>query len=143
MRAVTGLRDSSATLPADVEQQVSTIVETQILPGALAACGDRRFARAQGRLAERHRLTVLEHEPGHGARGDERAVALDLCLLKGSRHNVHINAWADWWSGFSHYTSMIFQIPSTNFRSPRFAREAITADGELTGPGWWRRLLGG
>lgn len=132
--------DSSGTLPADVEHQVSTIIETQILPELrwpLVVTSDSLALKR--RLAQRYRLTVLDHEPGHGARGDERAVALDLRLLKASRHNYHVNAWADWWSGFSHYTSRIFEIPSTNFRSPRFAREEITAEGRLLRPRWWRR----
>jgi hypothetical protein len=51
--------------------------------------------------------------------------------LKNSRFNYHINAWVGWWSGFSHYTSLIFNIPSMNFRAPKFAREQITASGEL------------
>jgi hypothetical protein len=60
------------------------------------------------------------------------ALAVDLCLLRDSHHNFHINAWRPWWSGFSHYTSRIFEIPSTNFRTPGFAREEISAKGDYS-----------
>lgn len=132
--------DPSATLPANLEREVTSLVEAEILPASrlpIVVISDSLALKR--RLAERYRLIALDHQPGHGARGDERGVALDLCLLKGSRHNYHINAWADWWSGFSHYTSTIFAIPSTNFRSPRFAREEITAEGRLLRRRWWQR----
>jgi hypothetical protein len=132
--------DAATALPVDVAQEVTNIIENGILPQSrlpIVVISDSLALKRQ--LAERYGLASLGHEPGHGARGDERAVALDLCLLRRSRHNYHINAWADWWSGFSHYTSRIFEIPSTNFRSPRFAREEITAEGRLRRPRWWRR----
>jgi hypothetical protein len=46
---------------------------------------------------------------------------------------VLVNLWATWWSGFSHYTSLIFAIPSLNLRAPEFQVEAVGAHGEQTG----------
>lgn len=135
--------DPSATLPVEVMRTVTATIARHILPHTrwpLVVTSDSLALKRA--LAERYHLSWLPHAPGHGARGDEFAVALDLCALKGAREIYHINAWADWWSGFSHYTSMIFEIPSVNFRAPRFAKEAITADGTLRRPSWWRRLSG-
>ena len=89
-------------------------------------------------LARRYGMIALPHRSQHGAFGNALPVAIDLNMLKNSRFNYHINCRADWWSGFSHYTSMIFRVPSMNFRSPHFAKEEITAQGQLVAPRrWW------
>ena len=43
---------------------------------------------------------------------------LDVELLKRANHIYHINLWQTWWSGFSHYTSLIFDVPETNVVGP-------------------------
>ena len=86
-------------------------------------------------------MAMLPHRSQHGAFGTVLPVAMDLCMLKRSRFNYHINVWSDWWSGFSHYTSMIFKIPSMNFREPRYAKEEITAQGQLTTDRRWWQLF--
>jgi hypothetical protein len=58
-------------------------------------------------------------------------VAVDMCLLRHSKANHHINAWASWWSGFSHYTSILSGVGGLNFRAPLFACEAVSAQGSL------------
>jgi hypothetical protein len=111
---------------------VCSILERSILPharSALAVTSDSHELKCE--LAERFGLMTLPHRSQHGAFGLALPVAMDLCLLKNSRFNYHINAWVGWWSGFSHYTSLIFNIPSMNFRAPDFVREEITASGEL------------
>ncbi len=85
-------------------------------------------------LAKRYGMRMLPHRSQHGAFGHALPVAMDMCMLKNSRFNYHINSWATWWSGFSHYTSVIFQIPSMNFRAPQFTKEEISAQGELVSP---------
>lgn len=51
----------------------------------------------------------------HGGLSGAASVCRDLDLLANSGKNFHINAWANWWSGFSHYTSLICGVPSINF----------------------------
>jgi hypothetical protein len=80
-------------------------------------------------LAEKYGFIVIPHQSQHGAFGNARPVAMDLCMLKNSKFNYHINSWATWWSGFSHYTSIIFNIPSMNFRAPDFIKEEISRNG--------------
>jgi hypothetical protein len=76
-------------------------------------------------LARRYNMLILPYQSQHGAYGDMSSVALDLCMLKNAKFIYHINLWATWWSGFSHYTSLIFNIPSMNFRAPDFAIEEV------------------
>lgn len=77
-------------------------------------------------LIRRFGFNALPHRSEHGAFNENiEPVALDLCLLAHSKFNFHINLWASWWSGFSHYTSLIYDIPSVNFRAPHFLAEAI------------------
>lgn len=136
----TGRRVSDA-----VARRVRSIVEARILPRAqrpIVVTSDCYTLKRD--LVDQYGMAMLPHASEHGAFGHVRPVVLDLCLLKHSRFNHHINAWTDWWSGFSHYTSLVFQIPGMNFRAERFAREEVTATGELlTDPPWWRRLFGG
>lgn len=137
--------DPAATPPAATEQLICSIVERHVLPRhqcpivVTSDCYSLKVA-----LARRYGMTAFPHHSQHGAFGNERPVAVDLCLLKHSRFNYHINAWADWWSGFSHYTSMVFRIPSMNFRAPRYEREEVTATGQLlTARRWWQVLARG
>ena len=46
--------------------------------------------------------------------GNVGPVVRDLDLLRHSSVNFHINAGQAWWSGFSHYTSLIFDVPYLN-----------------------------
>jgi len=82
-------------------------------------------------LARRYSFIVFPHAPHHGSSGNALPVSIDIHLLRNSNFNWHINAWQPWWSGFSHYTSLIFTIPSANFRTPLFIREEITSLGVL------------
>ena len=77
-------------------------------------------------LAQRFNFHILPHRSEHGAFNiNIGPVATDMCLLSMSKMNFHINLWASWWSGFSHYTSLIFDIPSLNFRAPNFSPEFV------------------
>jgi hypothetical protein len=129
--------------PPATRRVVETIIETHILPRAqrpLVVTSDCHALKTD--LARRYAMLTLPHRSRHGAYGEALPVAADLCVLRHSRFNYHINVWADWWSGFSHYTSLIFQIPSMNFRLPDFSREEVTASGRLlTARPWWRRWL--
>jgi len=137
--------DPAATVTDESERLIHSIIERHVLPrqqSPLVVTSDCH--RLKLALAQRYRMTALPHRSQHGAFGNVRPVAIDLCLLKHSRFNYHINAWADWWSGFSHYTSMIFRIPSMNFRAPRYEREEVTAEGQLlSARRWWRMLTRG
>lgn len=127
------------TVDSETESRIDRIVEGEVLTGdggPLVVISDSQALKQ--RLCDRFGLLTLPHQSHHGAFGHTEAVAADLCLLKRSRFNYHINAWSDWWSGFSHYTSLIFQVPSANFRSPRFDREDVTADGRMR-RSWWPR----
>jgi hypothetical protein len=135
-------RDPAARLPDTDALRIRSLIEQHVLPRRqlpLLVTSDCHELKID--LARRYGMLTLSHRSGHGAYGDERPVAMDLCTLKHSRFNYHINTWADWWSGFSHYTSMVFRIPSMNFRSPRFATEEITSEGRLLARRrWWHRL---
>jgi hypothetical protein len=124
--------DPSGTVQNEVKPLIFAIIEQQILPRAaapLVVTSDCHELKCE--LVQRYGMQKLPHRSQHGAFGHALPVAMDLCMLKHSRFNHHINAWATWWSGFSHYTSIVFEIPSANFRAPHFAREAITAEGQL------------
>lgn len=132
--------DPTARVSVEAELLIHSIIEQHVLPrrqAPVVVTSDCHALKLD--LARRYDLATLPHHSQHGAFGNVRPVALDLCLLKHSRFNYHINVWADWWSGFSHYTSLIFGIPSMNFRAPRYAREEITAHGQLlSARRWWQ-----
>ncbi len=135
--------DPNATLPRKSIRLIDRIVETHLLPRAEApvvVTSDCHSIKMD--LARRYGFSTLPHRSRHGAFGQVEPVAMDLCMLKHSTFNCHINVWADWWSGFSHYTAMIFRTPSINFRAPRFACEEVTAEGRLLAErAWWQRLM--
>jgi len=137
--------DPAAQVPAGSRRRIDSLIERHIVPRRqvpIVVTSDCHALKLD--LARRYGMLTLPHQSRHGAFGHVRPVALDLCLLKHSRFNYHINAWADWWSGFSHYTSMIFRIPSMNFRAPRYEREEVTAQGQLlTARRWWRAFARG
>ena len=115
--------------------QAQRLLETEILPRIrrpLVLTSDSFELKSA--LAQRYGLLYLPHRSQHGAfNGTTLPVAIDLCLLSRSHFNHHINLWATWWSGFSHYTSLVFAIPSLNLRAPDFQVEAVGAHGEQTG----------
>lgn len=132
--------DANARVPGDVEHRIRSIIEQHVLPRAqfaVVVTSDCHPLKLD--LALAYGMAALPHRSQHGAFGTVLPVVTDLCLLKHSRFNYHINVWSDWWSGFSHYTSIIFNIPSMNFREPRYAKEEITAQGELIAARrWWQ-----
>ena len=124
--------------PADMARAIDNIIEKHVLPRAgspLVITSDSHALKRQ--LSRQYGMLALPHRSQHGAFGGALPVAVDLCVVRNARVNYHINTWADWWSGFSHYTSLIFQIPSINFRSPRFWKEEVTASGRLIRERWW------
>jgi hypothetical protein len=134
--------ESNAKLQNDVWRLIFSIIERHVLARAqspVVVTSDCHELKVE--LARRYGMLTLPHRSRHGAFGGVLPVAMDTCMLKNSRFNYHINCFADWWSGFSHYTSMIFTIPSMNFRAPRFAKEEITAQGLLVkARPWWSAL---
>lgn len=124
--------DAAAMVQDDKLPLIFSLIEQRILPrtqSPLVVTSDCYELKCE--LARRYGMRIMPHRSQHGAYGNALPVALDLCMLKNSRFNYHINSWATWWSGFSHYTSIIFGIPSMNFRAPHFAQEEVTAAGEL------------
>lgn len=114
------------------KHEIFSMIEKSILPRSkypLAVTTECFPLRIE--LMERYGFLGMMHHSQHGAMGNGHLVAKDLCLLKNSRCNYHINAWASWWSGFSHYTSLIHKIPSLNFRWPKYELETVTANGEF------------
>jgi hypothetical protein len=69
-------------------------------------------------LNRRYGMAYAPLPGAHGSSGDVKAVVRDLDLLRRSRLNIHVNIGKPWWSGFSHYTSLIFDIPDRNFVRP-------------------------
>jgi hypothetical protein len=117
----------------DVDQTIYNLIENFIIPNARApivVTSDHHMVKLD--LVQRYGFLALPHHSQHGAFGNVMPVAVDLCMLRDSRFNYHINAWATWWSGFSHYTSLIFKIPSMNFRAPNFQREQVSGAGDLS-----------
>jgi len=124
--------DPTGTVGNEVKPLICSLIEQQILPNAklpIVITSDCHELKCE--LAQRYGMLTLPHRSQHGAFGNALPVAMDMCMLKNSQFNYHINSWATWWSGFSHYTSIVFQIPSMNFRAPNFAREKVTIDGQL------------
>lgn len=127
--------DAGQTLsPLHFTEHAQRLLETEILPRIrypLVLTSDSYELKTA--LAQRYGLLYLPHRSQHGAFNQTTLpVAIDLCLLSRSRFNYHINLWATWWSGFSHYTSLIFAIPSLNLRAPDFHLETVGAHGEVS-----------
>ncbi len=114
-------------------QTLCRLVEHDVLPATrhpLVITSDCHQLKLD--LAARYGLLMLSHRSRHGAFDDQvTPVAVDMCLLRHSKANHHINAWARWWSGFSHYTSMLAGVGGLNFRVPAFECEAFSADGRV------------
>ncbi len=124
--------DTTTAANQAVSPIVYKLIEEQVLPRArkpVVITSDCHPLKLE--LSKRYGMLTLPHRSQHGAFGNVLPVAMDMCMLKNSSSLHHINLWATWWSGFSHYTSVIFRIPSVNFRAPVFAREEITVQGEL------------
>jgi hypothetical protein len=125
----------SQAVQSQTESVIEKIIEGYVLPRRelrmlpVIVTSDSYYLKLT--LAKKYNFMMLEHKSEHGASGNVLPVLVDLELLKNSKFNFHINCWASWWSGFSHYTSRIFDIPSMNFRAPDFDKEEILATGEL------------
>ena len=104
---------------------IFNIIENSILPNLkspLVITSDSFHIKKH--LSEKYGFLMLPHQSEHGAFNSScYPVCMDMNLLKNSKYIYHINAWANWWSGFSHFTSQIFTIPSINFRAPDFLLE--------------------
>ena len=110
-----------------LKKHLFTIIENSILPNLkhpLVLTSDSFLLKKE--LADKYGFLILPHHSEHGAfNSSSYPVCVDMNLLKNSSFNYHVNLWANWWSGFSHYTSMIFSIPSMNFCAPHFSCEAL------------------
>lgn len=119
-----------------LNRRVFELIEKEVLSGLrgrpLVVMSDCYPLKRE--LVRRYGLITSPYASQHGAFGNVLPVAVDLNVLKNSRCNYHINAWQSWWSGFSHYTSLVFGIPSVNFRMPDFVREEVTPGGTLRIP---------
>jgi hypothetical protein len=118
------------TIDVDLKTKLFEIIERQVLPQArspLVVMSDSFALKSE--LAARFGVRMTPGRPQHGADGSALPVAVDLNLLKGAAHVHHVNLWKWWWSGFSHYTSLIFSVPSTNYVAPLFVREDSDAAG--------------
>jgi hypothetical protein len=103
------------TPPDTIRQLLFRTIEKRILK--LSTCtvvvmSDSSALKKE--LGARYGMRYLDNLPQHGGFGNVEPVVRDLDLLKHSCFNYHINAWQTWWSGFSHYTSLIFEIPYLN-----------------------------
>ena len=106
---------------------IFNIIENIILPNLkspLVITSDSFHVK--NHLSEKYGFLMLPHQSEHGAFNSScYPVCMDMHLLKNSKYIYHINVWANWWSGFSHFTSQIFSIPSLNFRAPEFQTEQV------------------
>lgn len=114
-------------LPAENDRnRVIDLIEREILPTVKAPVVIMSDSLAlKTELARRFGFRTSSLLPEHCGLDGAFSTCVDLDLLRHSMRNYHINLWAPWWSGFSHFTSLIFSIPSTNWRSPDFAREEV------------------
>ena len=105
----------------DIGQLLYRIVEREILPrqsNPIIVLSDSKRLKAD--LVWRYGFRTTATTPAHSGFGDALPTAIDLAVLMRSSHTYSINLWKPWWSGFSHYTSLVFSVPSTNFKSPDF-----------------------
>lgn len=116
----------------NLKKQLLEIIENKIIPSSnfpILVTSDSYELKCE--LVNRYNFMMFPHASSHGAYGNALPVMIDLNLIKCSKYNYHVNLWQPWWSGFSHYTSLIFQIPTTNFRAPLFVKEEITKLGKF------------
>ncbi len=107
-------------------KRVYDLIELEILPAVktpVVIMSDSLILKAE--LAQRYGFRATSHLPEHSGWGGAFSTSVDLDILRHSSRNYHLNLWAPWWSGFSHFTSLIFSIPSTNWRNPDFVREEV------------------
>lgn len=94
------------------------LIENQILPQIghpLVISSDSHELKIS--LMKRYGFLALSHQSTHDGYNDHsEAVAMDMLLLKNSKFTHHINLYADKWSSFSHYISLIHDVPSGHFR---------------------------
>ena len=116
-----------SALEHSLTSKIFNIIENFILPNLqspLVVTSDSFHFKKL--LSDKYGFLMLPHQSEHGAFNSScYPVCMDMHLLKNSKYIYHINAWANWWSGFSHFTSQIFTIPSINFRAPDFLFEKV------------------
>lgn len=116
-----------SALEHSLTSKIFNIIENFILPNLqspLVVTSDSFHFKKL--LSDKYGFLMLPHQSEHGAFNSScYPVCMDMHLLKNSNYIYHINAWANWWSGFSHFTSQIFSIPSLNFRAPEFQSENV------------------
>ncbi len=124
----------SSNVEDDLKRFIFTLIESEILPRSkfpIVVMSDCYQLKCE--LAKRYKnISFTPSIPYHGAKGNVLSVAIDMNLVKNSQFNYHINAWQPWWSGFFHYTSIVFKVPCVNFIFPNFRKEEITSSGTLT-----------
>jgi len=103
------------------------IIEEKILPQIerplVVSCDSYEFKKM---LAKRYGFLVLPHNSKHDGFSDvAESLAMDMLMIKNSKFNYHVNVFADKWSAFSHYISIIHDIPCSYFRMPHFIEEII------------------
>lgn len=83
-------------------------------------------------LAERFGFLMLPHNSTHDGFSDGgEPLAMDMLLIKNSKFNHHINLLNDRWSTFSHYLSIIHDIPSRYYQVPQLSGVNISTSGNL------------
>lgn len=99
---------------------LETVIKRDVLPTVqhrpLVVMSDSAWVKEY--VGRKFGMKAVPGIPQHARDGSVYPVARDLDLLSRSKFNYHINVWANWWSGFSHFTSLAFGIPELNIVGP-------------------------
>lgn len=106
--------------------QLSNIIENSILTNLrhpLVSTSDSYLLKKE--LVDKYFLILPHYSENSAFDAALYPVCVDMNLLENPKFNYHINLWANWWSGLSHYISLIISLPSVNFHAPDFSRETL------------------
>lgn len=110
--------DPEKRLTRTRERELLDIVQNHVLGSGLPVVVMSDSLWAKESLGKRFGFLDVPTVPSHGANGNVLPVMMDMELLTRSKRNSHISMAHDWWSGFSHFTSLAFDVPEFNAVAP-------------------------
>lgn len=87
------------------------------------------------RLSNSFNFITLPHKAHHGCNNGGFYVAADLHVIKQASAISQINLFGQWWSGFTHYTALIHDIPILHMRREYSKNFRLVTEAVVPGTG--------